>query len=300
MGQYFKICCLDRAQYLHPHKLGDGLKLWEFCGSGYGTMYALALLLREPIYGTGDPPPDPIHGSWAGQRIVVAGDYADSGTFLPPDADKSDVNLYIHAEDNFTDVSDDVIAAACRSAEMRKALIERTKWRFDRGPSDERLPCFASGYKHAKCAIKRSRKPQTHLVVNLTKQVRMDPMFFGEQPTFMAFANGNGGIMLALGMLLADGNGRGGGDFDKNVGAGTWAGDSIKIVGSLSPDYAEAFAMPDVSNDVIVSLCADGYYASDCFGPIAVARDKLGVPFPAQLLANVAALALGARTGSEG
>jgi len=29
MGQYFLILNLDKKEYLHPHKLGSGYKLWE-------------------------------------------------------------------------------------------------------------------------------------------------------------------------------------------------------------------------------------------------------------------------------
>lgn len=81
MGQYYLVCNLDKKQFLHPHKFGDGLKLMEFGLSAKGTMSALAVLLADGNNcGGGDLHSDhPIIGSWAGDRIVVAGDYADEG-----------------------------------------------------------------------------------------------------------------------------------------------------------------------------------------------------------------------------
>ncbi len=84
MGQYYYVINIDKKQYLYPHKLGDGLKLMEFGMSSYGTMTALAVLLADGNgRGGGDlHSEDPIIGSWAGDRIVIAGDYADPGNFM--------------------------------------------------------------------------------------------------------------------------------------------------------------------------------------------------------------------------
>ena len=40
MGQYYLVVNLDKKEFLHPHKLGDGLKLMEFAASGDGTRSA--------------------------------------------------------------------------------------------------------------------------------------------------------------------------------------------------------------------------------------------------------------------
>lgn len=130
MGQYYYIVNLDREEYLHPHKFGDGLKLMEFSNSAGGVLCGLAVLLADGNdRGGGDLRSDhPTIGSWAGDRIVVAGDYADGGNFLdgvPEDelqavadehysegyqeADR--VTLYAYAGARFDDVSDDVIEA---------------------------------------------------------------------------------------------------------------------------------------------------------------------------------------------
>lgn len=130
MGQYYYIVNADKGEYLHPHKFGDGLKLMEFGNSRAGVLLGLAVLLADGNNrGGGDlRSDDPVIGSWAGDRIVVAGDYADGGNFTDGydetelqeianesftegyrDAER--VNLYHLAGERFDDISDDVIRA---------------------------------------------------------------------------------------------------------------------------------------------------------------------------------------------
>ena len=95
MGQYYKIVNLDKEQYLNPHKFGCGLKLVEFTGCAHGPLEALGILLAHSNgRGGGDIA---IHndvdfltneersliGSWAGDRIVTAGDYDDAWLWVP-------------------------------------------------------------------------------------------------------------------------------------------------------------------------------------------------------------------------
>jgi len=81
MGQYYKVCNLDKKEFLNPHAFDDGAKLMEFGASSEGTMTALALLLADGNgRGGGDFPTttdNGIVGRWAGDRIIIAGDYAD-------------------------------------------------------------------------------------------------------------------------------------------------------------------------------------------------------------------------------
>jgi hypothetical protein len=94
MGQYHYIINLSKREYLNPHKLGDGLKLWEQLNSHGGVMAALHILLAcSNGRGGGDlytvevkegveyyNPADPNWvGRWAGDRIAVVGDYAERG-----------------------------------------------------------------------------------------------------------------------------------------------------------------------------------------------------------------------------
>lgn len=99
MGQYFNVVNLDKKEYLHPHKFGDGLKLMEFGCSGNGTMLGLALLLRQSNEsGGGDfhGEDNGMLGRWANDRIVIVGDYDESG-------------VYNKLEDEYLDISSAVV-----------------------------------------------------------------------------------------------------------------------------------------------------------------------------------------------
>jgi len=89
MGQYHFVLNLDKKEYLHPHRLGDGLKLMEFGNSGGGTMTALGLLLAGcAINEPADLATQSIHlGSWAGDRLAIIGDYAEADDLPNEDAE---------------------------------------------------------------------------------------------------------------------------------------------------------------------------------------------------------------------
>lgn len=125
MGQYYMIVNIDKKEFIHPHKFGDGLKLLEFGDSMGGTMTALAILLADGNNrGGGDLRSDKeIIGSWAGDRIVIAGDYADEGKFLKGKKE----NLHSHAYDNYKDISDDIIIAMLDDEYLKKNLQERAE-----------------------------------------------------------------------------------------------------------------------------------------------------------------------------
>lgn len=103
MGQYYKVVNLDKKEFLHPHKFGDGLKLLEFGCSSVGTMTALAVLLSVGNgRGGGDiESTSVIVGSWAGDRIAIIGDYVGEEEFE------------ITCKDliGYTDISDLVLSA---------------------------------------------------------------------------------------------------------------------------------------------------------------------------------------------
>lgn len=107
MGQYHITVNLDKRQFIHPHKLGDGLKLVEQMGSSDGTAAALLLLLAcsngrgggDFDTGNVDPEDAKLIGSWAGDRIAVVGDYAE-GEYA---------DLYAECHDKYEDVSDAIV-----------------------------------------------------------------------------------------------------------------------------------------------------------------------------------------------
>jgi hypothetical protein len=133
MGQYFLVVNLDKREFIHPHAFGDGLKMMEFGRSGDGTMLALAVLLSDGFHARGD---DPVIGSWAGDRVVVTGDYAATGRFTGDEG----LNLYAAVRES--------IAAAARqhgepglyrdvSEEVRRAVDRIEPGVFQGGVASE-------------------------------------------------------------------------------------------------------------------------------------------------------------------
>jgi len=109
MGQYYKIVNIKKKQYITPHTFGDGAKLMEFSMSASGVLAGLAILLADGNgRGGGDlHSENDIVGSWAGDNIVIAGDYADTGKFVK----EPEQNLYEVASSEGEDISVKVLDA---------------------------------------------------------------------------------------------------------------------------------------------------------------------------------------------
>lgn len=156
MGQYWMPVNLEKREYINPHKLGCGLKLWEQAANHPGTAAALIVLLAampEPR-GGGDfdmednwhgpertfpehnaspgPMPEPYPeiakrtiGRWAGNQVVLLGDYAE----------RSDLPAHCEA---------DIIYSACQSPKEVRASIAwyRKNKDLDKAKRLERLGAF--------------------------------------------------------------------------------------------------------------------------------------------------------------
>jgi hypothetical protein len=109
MGQYYKIVNIKKKQYIKPDTFGDGSKLMEFSMSASGVLAGLAILLADGNgRGGGDlHSENDIIGSWAGDNIVVAGDYADAGKFVK----EPEHTLYEVASSEGEDISVKVLEA---------------------------------------------------------------------------------------------------------------------------------------------------------------------------------------------
>jgi hypothetical protein len=144
MGQYYLPTNINKREYLDAHTFGDGLKLLEFGLSGMGLMSGLAILLADGNgRGGGDINEDPVSeivGRWAGDRIVIAGDYADNGRFVKAtdvegfihDKTKKpltrrQINLYNVARKKYKDISFDVIFALMADSYVRKEWMKSVK-----------------------------------------------------------------------------------------------------------------------------------------------------------------------------
>jgi hypothetical protein len=143
MGQYYKICNINKREFLHPHSMGDGMKIMEFGLSGMGTMAGLAILLADGNgRGGGDIDEDPVSGivgRWAGDRIVIAGDYADTCRFITKSLVKgfvldgkpltpNKVNLNgLTDTPRFKDISLDVVFALMAESYVRQEYMKTIK-----------------------------------------------------------------------------------------------------------------------------------------------------------------------------
>ena len=149
MGQYFYVCNITKKEFLHPHHMGDGMKILEFGLSAFGTMSGLAILLADGNgRGGGDINEDPVTGvvgRWAGDKIVIAGDYADNGRFITQKdvegmsddngkpLNRNECNLYLccDAKKKYKDISYDVLFALMADSDARGKMSKNNS--FDTG-----------------------------------------------------------------------------------------------------------------------------------------------------------------------
>lgn len=135
MGQYYKVVNTTKKQVMYPHAFGSGAKLMEFSSDGMSIMQGLAILLADGNgRGGGDlRSENPLIGSWAGDNIVVTGDYADEGKFT----DDPTKNLYEVAE-TYEDISFEVIGALCDDGWYKQQLFDEWKERGYEDWNEER------------------------------------------------------------------------------------------------------------------------------------------------------------------
>ena len=101
MGQYHVLYNKDKKEYVHAHRIDNGLKLLEQVGFEKCTATALFLLVANSNgRGGGDANDHELIGRWAGDSIVVQGDYAED-----------DDQAYITAaeRETYTDISAQVL-----------------------------------------------------------------------------------------------------------------------------------------------------------------------------------------------
>jgi len=93
MGQYYKPINIDKKQFVYSHDYGNGLKLMEHSYIGNEFVAIVENLIKKNVAKDGTV----LTGDWYGDRIVWAGDYADSEPLngLTKDKNGKDLpNLY--------------------------------------------------------------------------------------------------------------------------------------------------------------------------------------------------------------
>jgi hypothetical protein len=111
MGQYHLLVNIDKREYLDPRSIALGVKQWEhqshpqwtMAGSVADAMYILTM--TSPARGGGDMPATDISGRWAGDRVMVVGDYTEDED-LP--AHFLAGQIYGEAQENYTEIGEEV------------------------------------------------------------------------------------------------------------------------------------------------------------------------------------------------
>jgi len=105
MGQYHVLANLDKQEVVSPHGLGLGLKQWEHNGEFNGTLAdaMYILVMTSPARGGGDYPLTDISGRWAGDRVVILGDYTED-LDLPKVRNASKIYRQTEFFDDITDL----------------------------------------------------------------------------------------------------------------------------------------------------------------------------------------------------
>ena len=104
MGQYHILANIDKKEKVEPYGLGLGLKQWEHLGEYNGTLAdaIYLLVMTSPARGGGDLPRTEISGRWAGDRVVILGDYTEQGDIRG--VEKAN-ELYREADNNYEDIT---------------------------------------------------------------------------------------------------------------------------------------------------------------------------------------------------
>lgn len=115
---------------------------------------------------------------------------------------------------------------------------------------------------------------QYYKIVNLDKKEFLEPHDFDDGAKLMEFGLSGMGVMSGLAILLADGNGLGGGDLgSENPIIGSWKGDRIVVAGDYSEkmvkgtkenvyNYANQH-FKNVSAETLAALLDDRYYKKE-------------------------------------
>ena len=109
MGQYHLLVNVDKREYLDTSSIALGSKQWEHTGDyRYPLVGSLAdamyiLTMTSPGRGGGDLPTTDISGRWAGDRVMIVGDYTEDED-LPANFMAS--QLYSLAHDAYTEIGD--------------------------------------------------------------------------------------------------------------------------------------------------------------------------------------------------
>ncbi|OHB18305.1 MAG: hypothetical protein A2666_00495 [Parcubacteria group bacterium RIFCSPHIGHO2_01_FULL_47_10b] len=100
MGQYFRAVNMDKREYVDPWHIGGGAKLWEWCVNTQAGIFPF-LLRRSSEGGGGDIEEEyTTAGRWAGDHVVLVGDYDESGLWQEAERSFSNISQQLVQEYN--------------------------------------------------------------------------------------------------------------------------------------------------------------------------------------------------------
>ena len=142
MGQYFKIVNASKKEFIDICDLGENNKFY-YVGQGLNGIALGRLLMSggddwtEDFYRVyGHPKKDRLYfGAWAGDKIVIAGDYdqADTNGIKSSFEDGTTPNLYdrVELDNEYKDITLEVIEWLAKHHYTANMLVERAKIDLD-------------------------------------------------------------------------------------------------------------------------------------------------------------------------
>lgn len=235
MGQYYIITNLTTQESFLPHDLGEGLKLMEFSYFVSETCTTLCKLLSE---------------KWNGSIVIVCGDYFEEP--IPKrvvDLIKQKHNIDLNKEVerykalfNFAetldkpdlDMPEELEEIVTKEHELRKRYYN-VKTHEERDEIDKQFDSLKEDFKKAGLEFYKKQR----YFVNYDKELYIDLYaYFTER---LKEKKNKLTIEHPVPLLLALGNGLGGGDYEgwNEDEVGSWAWDKVGIVSEVPSGFAE-------------------------------------------------------------
>ncbi|MFH8107841.1 MAG: hypothetical protein QXJ25_02345 [Candidatus Aenigmatarchaeota archaeon] len=102
MGQYFILVNLNKKEYIDPFYIGSGAKFLEVCWNNVGKLLVYLLRKSDEVGGGDVEEPEKLQycGRWAGDRIVLIGDYDKSKLYQKVKKNYKDIGIEAAKEYN--------------------------------------------------------------------------------------------------------------------------------------------------------------------------------------------------------
>lgn len=122
MGEYFILVNEDKKEYICPHCINGLAKLWEWCSNQQGSILAFLVAKSDS---NSEIAKYKYAGHWAGDRILLVGDYDSSGLYHKAKQEYKNISIevakefydYIHEHELIKNLS---ICKGCKLAKQER------------------------------------------------------------------------------------------------------------------------------------------------------------------------------------